>query len=128
MGITTSLTGSIKITDNITGSTSLSKPLNNSYSGTVQTYGQNVVVGTSPSTVTLPISPVEFIYIKNLSTTSGTTVTVTWTPTGGSSASIVTLDPGAVVIVSEVTTSNGITALSIVANAAGTPCEYVLCG
>jgi hypothetical protein len=128
MAVTASVKGNITITDNLTGSTSLSKVLNNAYTGTVESYGQNVIIGTSPTTVALPVSPSQFVYVKNLSTTSSNTVTVTWTPNSGSSASIVILDPGAIIIFSEVTTTNGISALSITASAAGTPVEYILCG
>ena len=128
MSISASVTGSLKITDSLTGSVSLQKTLANSYTGTLETYGQSVIVGTSPVTVTLPINPVEFLYVKNLSTTSGNSLTVTWTPTGGASASIVTLDPGAIIIFSEITTSNGVSALSLLSNQAGTPCEYILAG
>ena len=125
MSITAAVKGNITITDNLTGSVSLSKVLSNTYTGTLETYGQSVIVGSSPVTVTLPINPTQFLYIRNLSTT---TLTATWTPTGGSSASIVILDPGAIIIFSEVTTTNGISALSLVSNQAGTPAEWILAG
>lgn len=128
MSITAAVKGNITITDNLTGSVSLSKVLSNTYTGTLETYGQSVIVGSSPVTVTLPINPTQFLYIRNLSTTTGTTLTATWTPTGGSSASIVILDPGAIIIFSEVTTTNGISALSLVSNQAGTPAEWILAG
>lgn len=126
MAIVATLKGTISITDNITGSVALSKPVNNAYSGTVESYGQSVIVGTTSSTITLPGSPAEFIYIKNLSTTSGTNLTVTWTPEGGSSANVITLDPGALMVVTEVTLVNGISALSLISNQSGTPVEYIL--
>jgi hypothetical protein len=128
MAVTASVTGTIKITDNLTGSTSLSKVLNNAYTGTVENYGQSVLIGTSPVTIALPVSPAQFLYVKNLSTTLGNTITITWTPTSGSSNIVVILDPGALLIFSEVTTTNGISALSIVASLAATPIEYILCG
>jgi hypothetical protein len=128
MSVTASVSGNIKVTDNLTGSTSLSKVLNNAYTGTVESYGQSVIVGTAPDSISIPVSPTQFVYVKNLSTTSGTTVTVTWTPNSGASSSIIILDPGALIIFSEVTTSNGISALSLVSNQAGTPVEYILCG
>ena len=128
MSISASVSGSLKITDNLTGSVSLSKVLNNTYTGTIESYGQSVIVGTSPSTISLPINPTQFLYIKNLSTTLGTTLTATWTLTGGSSASVIVLDPGALIIFCEVTTTNGISALSLLSNQAGTPCEFILAG
>ena len=128
MSVSTFVQGSIKITDNLTGSTSLSKVLNQAYTGTVESYGQSVIVGTGVTTVSLPVSPAEFVYVKNLSSTAGNTVTVSWTPTGGSSAVVIILDPNAFIILSEIGTSNGITALSFTANASGTPVEYIVCG
>jgi hypothetical protein len=128
MSISASVSGSIKITDNLTGSVSLSKVLNNTYTGTVESYGQSVVVGTTLVTVSLPVSPAQFVYVKNLSNTSATLLTVSWVPTAGGSATVVNLDPGAGIIFSEVTTSNGITALSLQSNVAGTPAEYILAG
>lgn len=128
MSVTASVSGNIKITDNLTGSTSLSKVLNNAYTGTVESYGQSVIIGTSLVSISLPVSPAQFLYIKNLSSTLGTTVTATWTPASGTSAAVITLDPSAVVIFCEVVTTNGITALSLISNTAGTPVEYILCG
>ncbi len=128
MSVTASISGNLKITDNLTGSTSLSKVLNSAYSGTVESYGQSVIIGTSPTSISLPVNPAQFLYIKNLSSTTGTTVTATWTPTRGASATIVTLDPNAIIIFCEVTTANGVSALSLVSNQAGTPVEYILCG
>lgn len=127
MSISATISGNIKITDNLTGSTSLTKVLNNTFTGTIQSYGQSVIIGTGSSVITLPISPIEFLYIKNLSATAGTTVTVTWTPNGGTSANIITLDPGALIILSEVV-ANGITALTLISNTAGTPVEFILAG
>jgi hypothetical protein len=128
MSIVASIKGSIQITDNLTGSVALSKPVNNSYTGEIFNYGQSVIVGTGTYTVTLPVSPVEFLYVKNLSANAGTIITVTWTPASGSSVTTIVLDPGALIIFSEVTTTNGISALSLVSNQLGTPVEFVLCG
>lgn len=128
MSVTAAVKGTITLTDNLTGSTSLSKVLSNAFTGSLSTYGQSVTVGTSDFPVTLPVSPVQFVYIRNLSSTTGTTVTVSWVPTGGTNTAIVTLDPQAVIIFCEVTTSFGITALHLVSNQAGTPVEFILAG
>lgn len=128
MGVKASIAGNILISDSITGSVSLQKPIANSYSGTVQSYGQQVIIGTTSVTINLPIDPVEFVYIKNLSATAGTTVTTTWTPNGGSSATVITLDPGAYIIFCEATTTNGSSAISVISSASGTPIEYILVG
>ena len=129
MSINASLSGSLKITDNLTGSTSLSKVLANAYTGDISTYGQTVSVGTSTYTVAIPNNLAQFVYIKNLSSTVGNTVTVSWTPTGaGFSVTVLTLDPGALIVFSEVLTSNGITTLTLNASLAATPVEFILCG
>jgi len=128
MSVTASVSGTLKITDNLTGSVALQKLLNNAYTGTLSTVGQSVTIGTSPVTITLPINPTQFLYFKNLSANAGTTITVTWTPTGGSSNVVVTLDPGAIIIFAETTATNGVSALSVVSSQAGTPVEYILAG
>lgn len=128
MGIKVSISGNILISDQITGSVSLQKPISNSYSGTLETYAQQVIVGTGSTTVTLPVSPAEFVYLKNLSTTAGTTITATWTPTGGTSATVITLDPGAYIILCEATTTNGISAFSLAGSTAGVPVEWIVAG
>lgn len=126
MGVTGTYNGTLALTDNLAGSVQLQKLLNISFLGTISEYSQSQSIGTSPTSITLPISPVQFLYIKNLSTTA--TVTVTWTPNGGSSAAIQTLQAGAVILFSQTGTAGGITALSLTASAASTPIEFVLLG
>ena len=85
-------------------------------------YPLQLTIGTSPASVTLPISPVSFLFIYNGSNSG--TLSVTWTPSGGSSASIITLQP-----LSHITVSNGaITALSLTAQLASTPATVILGG
>jgi hypothetical protein len=69
---------------------------------------------------------VNFVYIKNNHATN--TVTVTWTPNGGASAVVQTLEPGSALILSQAVTAAGITALSLQASGASTPVEYILVG
>lgn len=126
MSITIGLSGNIQATDNSTGSVSLSIPVANQYVGTEFSYTNTLSVGTSPTSITLPISPVQFLYIKNLATTS--TLAVSWTKTGGSSQAILTLDPGGFTSFCENTASNGITAISLTASAVSTPVQIVLAG
>lgn len=126
MPITGALTGNITMTDNLSGSVQLTKALAFQYLGTIFEYSQAQSVGTSPTALSLPLSPTQFLYIKNLSTTA--TVTVTWTPNGGSSNPVVTLQPGACIIYVETNTTSGITALTVTANTASTPIEYILLG
>lgn len=126
MAITIAINGTITATDNLSGSVSLQKLLNLAYVGTIFEDSQFTSFGTSPTTVTLPIAAVQFLYFKNLSTTA--TITLTWTKTGGSSQTIITLDPGAAITFVENTTSNGISALSVTASVAATPAEFILAG
>jgi|SRR5580658_9089016 hypothetical protein len=126
MPITGALNGNITMTDNLSGSVQLTKALVFQYLGTIFEYSQAQSIGTSPTSLSLPLSPAQFLYIKNLSTTA--TVAVTWTPTGGSTGSVLTLQPGATIIYVETNTTSGITALSVTASALATPIEYILLG
>jgi hypothetical protein len=127
MSVTASLVGSVQLTDNVSGDTSLSKAVNATYTGTYSGFTQSQLLTTSPTSITLPGSPVQFLYFKNLATASGNNITVTWTPNGGASNVVVDLSPGALIVFSETNVSNGITALSVTAAMAATPCEYILC-
>lgn len=126
MPISGALTGFITLTDNLSGSVQLQKALNLQFLGTIFEYSQSQNVGTSPTTLSLPLSPTQFLYIKNLSPTA--TVTVTWTPTGGASNPVLTIQPGGAITYVESNTTSGITALSVTASALLTPIEYVLLG
>jgi hypothetical protein len=128
MSVSVSLTGSIKASDSVSGTIALSKVLTAlSTIATSFSEAQSLSIGTSPTSVTLPISPCTFAYIKNLHATQ--TVTVTWTPNGGASNVVLTLQPGAYISFGEtVQALSGITALSVQASGASTPIEYVLGG
>src|SRR6185503_6610116 len=129
MSVTAGIRGSITVTDNLTGSTSLSKAVNNSFTGDLSSIGQQVIVGTTPYVVSLPNNLAQFVYVKNLATAQGTTVTVTWTPNAGTSATVVTLDAGAMCLFAETgSNGNGISAMSLVSNQLGTNVEFILAG
>jgi hypothetical protein len=87
------------------------------------TFGQ-ASLGTSLTPVTLPASPTQLLYAKNLSASG--TITFTWTPVGGSSATIMVIQPGGELLFFNPT--NGITALSVQASIANTSVDYVLAG
>jgi hypothetical protein len=114
MSVTAGLRGTITLTDNLTGSTSLTKTVNNSYTGDLSVYGQSVVIGTTAYSVGLPNNLAEFVYVKNLSTVTGTNV--------------FSFLPGGMIIFSELTTNNGISSLSLISNQAGTFVEFILAG
>jgi hypothetical protein len=124
--VTDSVTGSISITDNQSGSISQIIALSQSYAGSVSEYYPSFSASSGGSAVTLPISPVQFLYLKNTSTTIA--CSLTWTKNGGSSAGVLTLDPGAFVMFAENTTSNGITALTLTAASSTTAIQMVLAG
>lgn len=126
MAITTSLKGTVTIVDSSVGTVSYSKNVSITFVGTVGTTGQNVLIGVAPVTIPLPVSPTQFVYIKNLHASQ--TVTVTWTPNGGASNVVATIEPGSALLLLEAAAGGGITALSLVASGASTPVEYVLVG
>lgn len=131
MAINIQLFGSIQIADSAQGSSPLVKQFANlAVQGSTFTETNQQIIGTSPVSLTLPISPAVFVYIKNLSPSA--TVTVTWTPNGGSSAVIQTLNSvgtGSPVTSSFMISAGvGVSALSVSASAVNTPIEYILGG
>jgi hypothetical protein len=126
MPITGALTGDITMTDNLSGSVQLQKALNFQYLGTIFEYSQAQNIGTGTTTLSIPLSPCNLFYFKNLSTAA--TTTVTWTPNSGSSAAILTLQPGSAIIFVETNATSGITAATATASAPLTPVEYILLG
>jgi len=127
MSVSLSITGYVQVSDSTTGIVALKKLFASlTASGTAFTEGQSISVGTSPVTVSLPVSPAQFLYVKNLHATN--TLTVTWTPNGGSTATILLLEPGSAILFCEAATGSGITALSLTGSASATLCEYVVGG
>lgn len=126
MAVFGSINGSLQITDNIVGSIAQTIALNLSYAGTVSTYSETTTLSTNPTSISLPVSPTQFLYINNLDTVNS--VIVTWTPTGGSSNIVQTIDPGGAIMFCQTGTSNGITALSMQASAGTPPVKYLLLG
>ncbi len=128
MSVSVSLTGSIKATDSVSGTISLSKVLTALVTpGTTWTEAQAISFGTSPTALALPISPVTFAYIKNTHATQ--TLTVAWVPNGGASNTVVVLQPGSFIAFGEaVQALSGVTAITLTGSGAGTTVEYVIGG
>lgn len=128
MAITLSINGTLQATDSTTGVIALSKLISGlATTGTVFSEAQTVTAATGGgTTVSLPISPANFLYLHNLHQTN--TIQVTWTPSGGASAIVLTLQPLAFIIFSQPAGSAGITALNLVGSASGTTAEYVIGG
>src|ERR1700728_927174 len=126
MSVVAAAQGTVSLTDNVTGSTTLTKILNSAFTGEVSIFAQSQLIGTSQMAFTIPNNLAQFFYVKNLSLTA--TVGISWTLLGGgSNVAVLTLDPGGVLIFCESGT-NGITAAPIAASAASTPVEYILAG
>lgn len=127
MSQTSSIVGTVQVTDSVTGTVPLQKNLVGlAFTGTNAAVVQSQNIGTATVTFTLPVSPVQFLYVKNLH--GSQTVTVTWTPTGGASNPVLTLEPSAALMFCEPASGGGITAMQVVASGASTPIEYLLAG
>jgi hypothetical protein len=128
MSISLTLAGTIQATDNSTGTIALSKILTALLTpGTSFSETNQGSIGTSPVSLALPVSPVTFGYIKNLHATQ--TLSVSWTPNGGSSNPVVVLEPGSYVIFGgTVAATAGVTAISLTGSGASTIYESILAG
>jgi hypothetical protein len=85
-------------------------------------FGQAALT-TTPAAITLPATPTQLFYMKNLS--ASFTVTVTWTPVGQTSAVVQVVQPGGILFFFN--PGNGISALSVVASG-NANVDYVLAG
>lgn len=80
------------------------------YSGNVGEFRSGMFPDTSAHSQTLPTTTLTNFYFKNLD--SAAVVTVTWTPSGGSSNVVKAVGPGGIILFWEGSGTNGITALS----------------
>lgn len=126
MAVTASILGTLQVTDNLSGSVALTKLINLAFAGSVESFAQTLNTSTSPLSISLPVVPTEFLYVHNLDASDS--VIVTWTPNGGSSNIVQTLDPGGAILFCQNGTTNGIVALSVQASANTPAIEFVLCG
>jgi len=127
MSVTLTCSGTNSVIDSSSGAIAFQKGLSAAFVGSVFSEAQTVTVSTSPVSIALPISPTQFVYIKNVTATNNTLI-VTWTPNGGASNPVVTLEPGSFIQFVEATTGAGITALTVTGSAPGTLAEYILGG
>jgi hypothetical protein len=109
------------------GTPQVPKAVNGQYTGTVTEFANALVVGTSPVSLGLLASPAQFVYIKNIST-STQTITVTWTPNGGSTATILVLQPLGFIFFVEPDAVKGISALTVTSSASAGSIEYYIVG
>jgi hypothetical protein len=115
-----------------TGATIVSTSAGSPQAGAgVVAYDAYSTIPNSPTSITLPTSPVFAVYIRNLGSTNNLLVTLT--PTGGSAwASPIVLLPGAVFILwvpyTTTPSSGGFTALSLQGGGGSTTAEIFLAG
>src|SRR5712664_874494 len=127
MSININLSGTITVIDSTTGLTNLTKSVSAAMIiGSSFTQMQNLNIGTASTSLSLPVTPVQFGYLKNLHVNQK--VAVTWTTPAGGSVLAITLEPGAVIIFTESAPGAGITAISLQASGATTPVEFILGG
>ena len=127
MSTTASLTGTVNLTDNDSGTIALQKNLIGlATTGTASVVVNAQIIGTSTVTLVLPVTPVQFLYMKNNSASQA--VTASWTPNGGSSNPVLVLEPGSAIMFSEVASGGGITAVTVIAAGTNTPIEFVMLG
>ena len=127
MSITITPTGYFSITDTTVGTLPFKKVFSVGLTGaSAFSETQSGFVGTTPTSQVLPISPTQFLYIKNLHATQ--TLAVTWTPTGGASNIVMTLQPQSAIFFLEAAAGGGITALSLTGSGAATTYEMILGG
>lgn len=117
--------GTVQVSTGVSGESPLIALLAATYNATNFVVQPAYSIGTSSTSITLPGSPTKIVYIQD--NHASQTLSVTWTPNGGSSAAIVTLQPGEFIVLGGQTgSSGGITALSLQASGAGTPAKIIL--
>lgn len=127
MAVQIQFQGSIQISDVASGLIQGNKTIQSLLSSaTLATVADTLSVGTGSTSISLPISPTQVVYLQNLHASQN--ITVTWTPNGGSSATVGTLQPGGCLMLVETDLTQGITALSVQASGASTPLLYILGG
>lgn len=125
MALEVDFEGTLTLSDTDTGTLTGKKIIAAIFDGTISTIAESRIIPASPTSIGLPVTATQVVYIKNLHATN--TVTVTWTRNGGGSVSVVVLEPLSMILLVEANTTSGITALSLTASA-NTPVDYVLAG
>lgn len=125
MSIQASVVGNLTLTDTLSSTIALSRQINWSAIFSVNELAVGGSVGVTPTSVTLPGSPTQFVYIKN--THASQLLTVAWTPNGGASSTVAVLAPSGVLVLVEpsAVTGGGITTLTVTGSAASTTYEYL---
>lgn len=124
MPVTITESVSLSASDGVTSL--ISKVITTTSSCTLIDYSTSFYVTTTPASLSLPVSPLQVVYIKNVGSTNN--VIVTWTPNGGSSAVVQKLTPSSFMSFIQNATGQGITALSVQADAGTSYIEFVIGG
>jgi hypothetical protein len=127
MTASVSLNGNIQATDNVTGTVALTKI----FSGLVCTanaFLENAAgsCDTSGEVQSLPVSTVNFVYVKNLHATQ--TISVSVTPSGGSLEPACVLPPSSAFIYVASASGGGLTEVKLIGSGSGTTFESVFAG
>lgn len=119
------LNGTITVSSGVAGDTPQVKPIFAAALAAVNNLDtEGGTVGTSPVSVTIPNAVANFVFIQNTHATL--TLLVTWTPTGGSTGPVLTLEPGGFIMFVEQATGAGISALSLTGSGAGTTYRAII--
>ena len=119
------MTGTLDTRTDIPGFTS-SKPIALELTGVFElSIGRGLSVGTGTIDIPLPIVEGNTGDIVLLNTsTAGATVTVTWTPQGGIEATVITLNPGGILILGS-DTADLIASLSVTGSGADAQVQFL---
>lgn len=127
MAITMTGNVAVSITDTLNVASPITKTVPTiSFNGVAGQFTEYMQLASGANAITLPVSPCQFVYIKNLHASN--TIAVSWTPTGGVTAIVNTLQPGGFILLTQPAAGSGITVLSLNASGASTPCEMFLGG
>ncbi len=131
--ITSNLNGTFKM-----GTTNINSPNDASFSRAFakiisttlsqSNTAENITITSgTPLTVTLPVSPANLVYVRNMPN-SAAILSVSWTPAGGASVSVTTLTPGGILLLFETATGGGVTALSLATFSLTSTVEWIVAG
>lgn len=124
MSVSITIQTTLTATDSV--SSLINKTIATTSTCTMIDYSTSFNVSTTPASLILPLSPLQIVYIKNIG--SANNVTVTWTPTGGSSAVIQTLTPTSFMLYIQTSVGQGVTAVSVATASLTSKIEYVIGG
>ena len=129
MSITASLNGNISIIDSLNNSgPQLVFQFVQNAGLTDYSYLRGYQVPTVPTSIAFPFgfSLAQVAYVRNVGSVND--LIVTWTPQGGSSNPVITLEPGGAILFLEPTLVKGISALSLQSVTTATNADIIIAG